>query len=50
MKFGFCNLKKHIENIRQFEIEPEVEINFMIDVCDITGIQLVIFNEWANEG
>ncbi|WP_111706682.1 formate--tetrahydrofolate ligase [Lutibacter citreus] len=61
VKSGFCNLEKHIENIRKFEIEPVVainhfmgdsqdEINFIINECEKIGVQAVVSDGWANGG
>ena len=58
---GFCNLEKHIENIRKFEIEPVVaintfvsdsyeEINFVIQKCKSFGVQAVVSDNWAKGG
>jgi formate--tetrahydrofolate ligase len=58
---GFCNLKKHIENIRKFNIEPVVAINtftndshkeivFIIEKCEELGVQAVVSNGWAKGG
>lgn len=58
---GFCNLEKHIENIRKFSIEPVVaintyitdsseEINFVIQKCQELGVQAVVSENWAKGG
>jgi len=58
---GFCNLEKHIENIRKFNIEPVVAINtfandshkeiiFIIEKCEELGVQAVVSNGWAKGG
>jgi len=58
---GFCNLEKHIENIRKFNIEPVVainafvsdtyeEINYIIDKCKELGVQAVVSEGWAKGG
>ncbi|MDP3313016.1 formate--tetrahydrofolate ligase [Lutibacter sp.] len=58
---GFCNLEKHIENIRKFNIEPVVaintftsdtyeEINFVIQKCKSIGVKAVVSNNWAKGG
>jgi formate--tetrahydrofolate ligase len=58
---GFCNLEKHIENIRKFIIEPVVaintfvsdsyeEINFVIQRCKALGVQAVVSENWAKGG
>ncbi|NOR28922.1 MAG: formate--tetrahydrofolate ligase [Lutibacter sp.] len=61
VKAGFCNLEKHIENIRKFNIEPVVainsfindsidEVNFIIDECKKLGVQAVVSEGWAKGG
>lgn len=61
VKQGFCNLEKHIENIRKFKIEPVVainafsndsyeEINFIIEKCADLGVQAVVSDGWAKGG
>jgi formate--tetrahydrofolate ligase len=61
VKNGFCNLEKHIENVRKFNIEPVVaintfvndtyeEINFIIDKCKALGVQAVVSDGWAKGG
>jgi len=61
IKAGFCNLEKHIENIRKFNIEPVVAINsfindsieeveFIIDECKKLGVQAVVSEGWAKGG
>ncbi len=58
---GFCNLEKHIENIRKFKIEPVVaintfsndsyeEIDFIIEKCAALGVQAVVSDGWAKGG
>jgi len=58
---GFCNLEKHIENIRKFNIEPVVaintfttdsykEIDFVINKCEELGVQAVVSKGWAKGG
>jgi len=58
---GFCNLEKHIENIRKFKIEPVVaintfasdsyeEIDFVIQKCKSLGVQAVVSDNWAKGG
>lgn len=58
---GFCNLEKHIENIRKFNIEPVVaintftsdsyeEINYVIQKCESIGAKAVVSNNWAKGG
>ncbi len=61
VKQGFCNLEKHIENIRKFNIEPVVAINafsndsyeeieFIIEKCEELGVQAVVSEGWAKGG
>ncbi|WP_413468715.1 formate--tetrahydrofolate ligase [Lutibacter sp.] len=61
VKDGFCNLEKHIENIRKFNIEPVVainafisdtyeEINFIIDKCKELGVKAVVSEGWSKGG
>ncbi|MBT8318046.1 MAG: formate--tetrahydrofolate ligase, partial [Lutibacter sp.] len=61
VKDGFCNLEKHIENIRKFKIEPVVainafitdskeEINFIINECKKLGVQAVVSEGWEKGG
>ena len=58
---GFCNLEKHIENIRKFNIEPVVAINtfitdsydeieYVIEKCEKLGVQAVVSDGWAKGG
>ena len=58
---GFCNLEKHIENIRKFNIEPVVaintfsndsyeEIDLVIEKCEEMGVQAVVSDGWAKGG
>ena len=58
---GFCNLEKHIENIRKFNLEPVVaintfitdtykEINYVIGKCEELGVQAVVSEGWAKGG
>ncbi len=58
---GFCNLEKHIENIRKFNIEPVVaintfvtdtykEINYVIGKCEELKVQAVVSEGWAKGG
>ncbi|MGV6846213.1 MAG: formate--tetrahydrofolate ligase [Lutibacter sp.] len=58
---GFCNLEKHIENVRKFNIEPVVaintfvndtyeEINYVIEACEKLGVQAVVSEGWAKGG
>ena len=61
VKDGFCNLEKHIENIRKFNIEPVVaintfksdsyeEIDFIINECEKLEVQAVVCDCWAKGG
>ncbi len=61
VELGFCNLEKHIENIRKFNIEPVVAINafvtdsydeikYVIDKCAELGVQAVVSEGWAKGG
>jgi len=61
VKTGICNLEKHIENIRKFNIEPVVAINafvtdsyeeieFVIERCEELGVQAVVSEGWAKGG
>ncbi len=61
VKKGFCNLEKHLENIRKFNIEPVVAINafssdtyeeikYITDKCKKVGVQAVVTEGWAKGG
>ncbi|PCH78017.1 MAG: formate--tetrahydrofolate ligase [Flavobacteriaceae bacterium] len=61
VRAGFCNLEKHIENIRKFNIEPVVAINafvtdsyeeieYVIERCNELGVQAVVSDGWAKGG
>tara|TARA_R110001583_G_scaffold46314_4_gene145391 strand:+ start:1580 stop:3256 length:1677 start_codon:yes stop_codon:yes gene_type:complete len=61
VKAGFCNLEKHIENIRKFHIEPVVaintftndtyaEIDYIIEKCAELNVQAVVSEGWAKGG
>jgi len=61
VKKGICNLEKHIENIRKFNIEPVVAINafsndsyeeieYIIEQCGELGVQAVVSEGWAKGG
>jgi len=61
VKAGFCNLEKHIENIRKFNIEPVVAINsfindskeevdFIIEECKKLEVKAVVSEGWAKGG
>ena len=61
VKAGICNLEKHIENTRKFNIEPvvainafvtdaEEEINFIKETCAAMGVQAVVSKGWELGG
>lgn len=61
VKGGFKNLEKHIENIRKFNIEPVVainyfnsdsneEIDFVIEKCASLGVEAVLSEGWKKGG
>ena len=61
VKQGFCNLEKHIENIRKFNLEPVVAINafsndsyeeieYIIEKCEELSVQAVVSDGWAKGG
>ncbi|PCH99665.1 MAG: formate--tetrahydrofolate ligase [Flavobacteriaceae bacterium] len=61
VRAGFCNLEKHIENIRKFNLEPVVAINafvtdsyeeieYVIERCNDLGVQAVVSEGWAKGG
>lgn len=61
VRSGFCNLEKHIENIRKFNLEPVVAINafvtdsyeeieYVIERCNELGVQAVVSEGWAKGG
>ncbi|WP_372744512.1 formate--tetrahydrofolate ligase [Lutibacter sp.] len=61
VKAGICNLEKHIENIRKFNIEPVVavntftndtyaEIDFIIEKCAELNVKAVVSEGWAKGG
>ena len=61
IKEGFCNLEKHIENIRKFNIEPIVAINlfandeskeiaYVIEKCKELNVKAVESDSWAKGG
>ena len=61
VKAGICNLEKHIENTRKFNIEPvvainafvtdtEEEINFIQETCAAMGVQAVVSKGWELGG
>ena len=58
---GLPNLEKHIENIRQFQLEPvvavnkftsdtEAEIQAVLDKCNAMGVRAVISDVWGKGG
>ena len=58
---GICNLEKHIENIRKFNIEPVVaintfttdsyeEIDYVINECEKLGVQAIVCDCWSKGG
>ena len=58
---GFVNLRKHIENIKKFNIDLVVAINtfvsdtedemqFVIDQCSEMGVKAIISEGWAHGG
>jgi formate--tetrahydrofolate ligase len=61
VKKGFCNLEKHIENIRKFGITPviainhfvkdtEEEINVLIELCNLLNVKAVVSKGWLQGG
>ncbi|UNZ00494.1 formate--tetrahydrofolate ligase [Zhouia spongiae] len=61
VKKGFCNLEKHIENIRKFNLTPIVAINsfvsdtmeeqdYIIQKCKTLGIEAVVSKSWQMGG
>jgi formate--tetrahydrofolate ligase len=61
VKKGFCNLEKHLENVRKYNIEPVVainvftndlqeEIDFVIEACKKIGAKAVVSECWAKGG
>lgn len=61
VKAGICNLEKHIENTRKFNIEPvvainafvtdtEEELNFIKETCAAMGVQAVVSEGWEKGG
>lgn len=61
VKKGFCNLEKHIENIRKFGITPviainhfvkdtEEEINALIELCHQLNVKAVVSKGWLLGG
>lgn len=58
---GLCNLEKHLENVKQFGLEPVVAINLFtsdtpaeIDevkkLCESKGVSAVVANVWEKGG
>lgn len=61
LKKGMVNLEKHLENVRQFGIEPVVAINHFLsdspeehqaimDACAAHGVHAVVANVWGEGG
>jgi formate--tetrahydrofolate ligase len=61
IKKGFCNLEKHIENIKKFDINPVIainhfvtdsdeEINELIKLCADLNVQAVLSKGWLLGG
>jgi formate--tetrahydrofolate ligase len=61
LKRGLVNLEKHIENVRQFGVEPVIAINHfltdsaeehqaIIDACQALGVSAVVANVWGEGG
>lgn len=61
VKKGFCNLEKHIENIRKFGITPVIainhfvkdtdeEINALIELCHQLNVKAVVSKGWLLGG
>ena len=61
VKSGLENLKKHIENVLQFGIQPVVAINrfttdtdaeiqIVIDKCESLGVKAILCNVWGKGG
>lgn len=61
VKNGFCNLEKHIENIRKYNIEPVIaintftndtqeEIDFVINKCKEINAHAVVAECWEKGG
>ncbi len=61
LKKGMVNLEKHLENVRQFGIEPVVAINHFLsdspeehqaimDACADHGVHAVVANVWGEGG
>ena len=58
---GLCNLEKHLENIKQFGLEPVVAINLFTsdteeeiaevkNLCESNGVKAVVANVWEKGG
>lgn len=61
VKSGFENLRKHLENVQKFGLQPVValnhfttdtqeEVDFVIDACKQLGVDAVVSRGWANGG
>ena len=61
VKYGYCNLEKHIENIKKFGLNPVVAINafpsdnktevdFIKDACASVGVSAVVARGWELGG
>jgi len=61
VKIGFCNLEKHIENIKKFGINPvvainhfvtdtEEEINELVKLCGLLNVKAVLSKGWLLGG
>jgi len=61
VKKGFCNLEKHIENIKKFGINPvvainhfvtdtEEEINELVKLCGLLNVKAVLSQGWLLGG
>jgi len=61
VKKGFCNLEKHIENIKKFGINPvvainhfvtdtEEEINELVKLCGLLNVKAVLSKGWLLGG
>lgn len=61
VRLGFANLEKHIENVRQFELQPVVAINQFVsdskgeikaikDLCAKMGVEAIVANVWGEGG
>lgn len=61
LKKGFCNLKKHVENMRKFDVpvvvginrfltDTDAEIATLLDLCKELGVPAAVNNCWAEGG